>query len=989
MRYVCAASIWVVATLCVVCHMEMGFAMGSNVPERVYAAELVRYPGPWSFQLGRAGIILVSDEELEALSDPDKVIDMSMTFDHVEKSLRKVCEEAKASGARTLIVAFDHFFAQYRPGQNKPRRLTPDMDEYIQRIADISKFAAGYGLGLELSLLSPLEVGPAYRAKTGESGVWMHYRKGLRDPKTGAFSVQLWRQKRWVNNKGPIDLEDAGVRVFAFRETAIPGTPYRFVDPAAIVEISETAKVDRWEDLKTGVAERVRVYGEGKTDIGPLDRVLVVQQYRTPEMDYFSDQALPFLKGLVDKYTAAGITLNGLYSDEMHIQQDWAYFGHHDNGEFAVRYVSPGIAKRFAAKFGAQYQDFGKYLVYFAYGQEDTAPDLSAKEGIMHVFGTTPEAIRQTAWFRSRYYALLQDGVVDLFAEAKHYAEEKMLHPLEARAHATWAESPTIDKWDTGQDSHARNQYEYTSNFVWSCTVHQAASACYDYFKWGDFLTGNGNDHAEGGWLDRDYFALALACSTGILNEVPYSYAAHWGMPDALSQRRMSLVNTYGAAGSPLFGIVQDMQHRDVDVLMLYPLDLVSVEERFGSWMTQYGYANMVTQAKLLERGKVVNGAIEMAGRRFTTLATTFEPFPSKALFDMMRQLADQGGRVIWSGPPPVIAMEGDNALGPWQDLFGVDYAPGQNEGLIAPGRQVLFEGVLAKVAPQTILADFLVEHIYPVTPREGTSPVARVKEHVVGAHRKANNSGSLTFLGYRPRDDQSKSLGYETRNWFEVLDTLGAYPPTGRLPGVNDNTEYLSRTTPYLACRFPNGTIAVAPHFRETEENWGGGFARKADADKAYVEKNPPPPETLKLDDFKVNGHTVTYNGQQAMAFRVNAQGDLIGFAGSGSTRIAIDGRETVFADAPFGQVAWAPVPESRRVPNGAVLQLMAHGTGVLRIPAAGLPETLELVTEGPMPGSRGAVVPSHRENGMIALTITSEISGRWIYGAIPKATP
>ena len=42
--------------------------------------------------------------------------------------------------------------------------------------------------------------------------------------------------------------------------------------------------------------------------------------------------------------------------------------------------------------------------------------------------------------------------------------------------------------------------------------------------------------------------------------------------------------------------MVQDMQHRDVDVLMLYPLDLVAVEERFGSWMTQYGYANYVTR---------------------------------------------------------------------------------------------------------------------------------------------------------------------------------------------------------------------------------------------------------------------------------------------------------------------------------------------------------------------------------------------------------
>ena len=46
--------------------------------------------------------------------------------------------------------------------------------------------------------------------------------------------------------------------------------------------------------------------------------------------------------------------------------------------------------------------------------------------------------------------------------------------------------------------------------------------------------------------------------------------------------------------------------------------------------MVQYGYGNYVTAAKLLERGKVKGNAIEMAGRRFTTLVTLFEPFPSE-----------------------------------------------------------------------------------------------------------------------------------------------------------------------------------------------------------------------------------------------------------------------------------------------------------------------------------------------------------------------
>jgi len=192
----------------------------SEAPEDVYHGELVNYPGPWGFEIGHPGIILVRDDELETLaSHPDKVINVSTGSTPWEQSLRQICERARAHGQRTLTLAFDQFFAQYRPGQNTPRRLMPDMDEYIQKMAAIGRFAAGYGLGLDLSLLSPLEVGKAYAARTGESGVWMHYREGLRDAKTGVFSVQLWQHKRWVNNKGPIAIQDAGVRAFAFRRT--------------------------------------------------------------------------------------------------------------------------------------------------------------------------------------------------------------------------------------------------------------------------------------------------------------------------------------------------------------------------------------------------------------------------------------------------------------------------------------------------------------------------------------------------------------------------------------------------------------------------------------------------------------------------------------------------------------------------------------------------------------------------------------------------
>src|SRR5579859_7839686 len=90
-------------------------AFMTDVAENVYLGELVGYPGPWSFQLGKSAIILVSDKELEALADPNRVLNLSLGFQKQEDSLRSLCERAKAAGQRTLILAFDHFFSQYRP----------------------------------------------------------------------------------------------------------------------------------------------------------------------------------------------------------------------------------------------------------------------------------------------------------------------------------------------------------------------------------------------------------------------------------------------------------------------------------------------------------------------------------------------------------------------------------------------------------------------------------------------------------------------------------------------------------------------------------------------------------------------------------------------------------------------------------------------------------------------------------------------------------
>ena len=915
----------------------------------------------------RPHVILVSDEQLEALQDPDAEVDLSVSATPHVTTLRRVCEQARASGARRLLFAFDAFWEQYRPGQRgKPRALTPDQDEYIRRLARISETVRAHGLGLELSLLSPLEIGPGYARATGEAGRWVQYREGWRDPASGRFGVALWQPLRWTNNKGVIELERTGVRVFAFREQRVPGTAYYHVDPAHIVELRGPFEIETSEPL--GVYRRLTVRGAGETQVGPLDRVLVVVSYRTPEMDYFSPRALPFLKELVERYHRAGIPLQALYSDEVHIQQDWNYFGHHDEGQFTFRYVTPHLAAQFAERYGAEFADFDRWLVYFCYGQHGFYTSLEARWPAQHVMGADAAGVHRTFLLRRRYYDLLHRGVVDLFQRAREHAERIYGHKLVATAHATWAESPTCDAWRANHPrrTSAAARYEYTAAFVWSNTVQQAASACDDYFRWGEFLTGGGTDHAEGGWSDRNYYGLALACSLGSINpHERYAYAAGWGWPAAVAERYRALRNAYGAGADAAFQAVEGRQHRDIEVLMLYPLSLVACEERFGSWMVQYGYANYITPEKLLELGRVTaDGHIELCGRRFGALAVLFEPLPPPELLPFLEEFVARGGRLVWSGPPPRLDFGGGRALDRWQRLCGVRELQCHIEGIIAAGGIVEFSGALRNVPPQTILTDFLVDWIWPVEPDAGTEVVARVEQETIGVRRVLSGGGSVTFLGFRPRDDQAASLGYETRTWFEVLRALGAYP--GSRPDSDaDNPTVVSRESPYLATRFPNGAIAVAAHYRRHVEAWPGGFHRDAEADRLVLEKNPLPDDRLDLRQFRVAGRTLDFQGRLVMAFRMDARGRLAAFAGYDCASIRIDGRDHVFADAPLPHIAWAPVPPERRVPGGAVMEFWVRGQGALRIPLPEDVRAVRLFLQGARPDSAGAAVPAQVQDG------------------------
>ncbi len=913
---------------------------------------VVAFPGPWQFHRPRGSIILVADQQLDDLTDPDREVDLSLSATPHRTTLRRLCQEQKARGARTIILAFDEFWSQYRAGQGgKPRRYTPDTEDSLQRVARIGAVLKEYGLGLELSLLSPLEIGAGYVRQTGESGRWVQFREGWRDPRSGHYSVSLWEQLKWTNNKGTIEVRREGVRVFAFRERRLGGTALYAVDPRDLVELPTAPELDPAAALDNGKQRRLTLRGSGDTGLGPLDRVLVVVRYAVPEMDYFSPRALPFLEDLVRRHHEAGIPLHGLYADEMHIQQDWGYHDHHEEGQFALRYLTPNLARAFAGRYGAEFADLERYLVYFAAGQHGFLPDLQSRLPAQHVLGTGPDDVHRTYLLRRRYYQLLHETVVELFAGAKRAAEQRYGHELEARAHATWAQSPTIDLWHTGSQPRAPRQYEYTPDFVWSNTVQQAASACSDYFKWNEFLTGGGNDHAEGGWSDRNYYGLALACSTGSLNRVPNAYAAAWGMPGPALHRHRALENAFGCSPDPSFAAITDHAHREVPVLMLYPSSLVACDERFGSWMVQYGYANYVSPEKLLEHGRVLpDGVLDLAGRRYGTVAVLFEPLPPAPLLPLLESLVAAGGRLVWSGPPPRLDLAGEPVLARWQRLCGIAALRAAHEGFTAPGNSVAFAAALAAVPAQAILTAFPVDQLWPVDPdpEARTQPVARCAGQIVGTHRTHPSGGSVTFLGFRPRDDQSASLGAETATWFDILRALRAYPS-------DDDPSVVSRLSPYLATRFPNGALAIAAHYRSHVESWPGGFHRDETRDAEILKSNPLPPDRLELAAFRLAGHRVDYRGTLIVAFRLDEQRRLVAFAGHDADRIRIDDHDHAFADRPLAFVAWSPVSADRRVPGGAVLELWVHGTARLRIPLADIPAPAppRLHAAGPIPGS------------------------------------
>jgi len=399
-------------------------------------------------------------------------------------------------------------------------------------------------------------------------------------------------------------------------------------------------------------------------------------------------------------------------------------------------------------------------------------------------------------------------------------------------------------------------------------------------------------------------------------------------------------------------------------------MNLVAAEPRFGSWMTQYAYANYITSDKLLEMGKITeDGRIHIAGKSYSTLVALYEPLPAAGLLDFMQKFATSGGKLLWFGAPAMIDEKAENCSAQWSNLFKTNYSYSIYQGEIAAGKIISFKNQLKKVPSQTILTDFLVDRIYPVTPMTGAETVAEADGKIIGVSSKSGK-GSVCYLGFRPRDDQSASLGYETRTLFEILNAVGAYPATGKFADANDNTEYVSRNSDYFTTRFPNGTTIVVRHYRTHRENWSGGFSRNDEEDKKFLAVNPMPTDEVNLNGFKVNGHVLDFKGNLSVAFRLNDRKELMAFDGYQCKEVKIDGKAYHFSEKPLARIAFIPEKE-----DGSAYSLFLKGEGKVQIPVSGL-----VVGKSKLLKPDNSEVPFSFEKGYLTFNLTPDLSGKWL---------
>ena len=348
-----------------------------------------------------AMLTLMGEDMLERIiEDPNQPLmeneekgfsyEVDATYD-TKVSFIDICKEGQANGAKRLDVYYDFFFG------GDSRENYPDSPMTIKAYKVIHDIAKEYGMNLGASIVSPLDIGGGYVQTHEKTGQCMQFQEGM-ILEDGTYQTDMDFQTQWTNNKGPAKVKLHSVKAFAFEEERIGDTAFYYVNENEIVDISDTVEyqVDQ-ESIhvsKEGYGHgNIRI--SGKTSCGK-NRFLAVVIYDTLEVDYFAEDALDYMKSIIDLHKEAGITYDGIYSDEMHIQFDWDRIQHWAETEVTARYMTDSMARTYAAKYGAQYEDFAKYLVYFTYMHHDFLGDGEGRLPAQHVMGKNREDIVRT-----------------------------------------------------------------------------------------------------------------------------------------------------------------------------------------------------------------------------------------------------------------------------------------------------------------------------------------------------------------------------------------------------------------------------------------------------------------------------------------------------------------------------------------------------------------------------------------------------------------
>ena len=864
--------------------------------------------GP-AFQLvNHASIVVTSDELLLAIAEnPNKPV-KGLDFGNAEK-MESFCEYADR--LKENNVSWVTFFHDYFFGGNK-RELGPTHPEFIEAVKIIHNECKKRGMGIGASIINPLDLGRDFKNKYKTGGIHRIYFEGLLN-ETGEFSFTGYMPKKWTNNKGSIELEFAKLRLFAFNVTDCAGEDYTVVPYDSITEIKDgfsygilpPEQAD--ENIAVKNFENSYIKIEGKTKIHG-SRVLAVLYMATPEMDYFHPEAQDYINGIIDMYDSHGVRFSEFYSDEMHIQFDWD-FAHFGPNEIPTRYMTDNFENVLAEK-DVLFAEFDKLLVYHC---NMTNGRFGGSNATQHVMGTSPELLYKTFYLRKIYFETLQKTVVGLIDSARKYSEGLYGFKVRTLGHATWQESPTCDKYHKNGVFQAAAQagasmYDYTPDYVYSSSIREAISACYDYFQWNDYFSGGGNDFCECGWFDRNYHGGAMAASFAALNRYERCYWGAWGFPEEAGRRFYALSAAYGAGGGQN-SWVTDGRMRISEAVIIYPKDLLYCNERFGSWTVQYGYANYITADKFEMESKIKDGRIYAGNTSYGAVIVAFEPFANDSFISKLEEFAMSGGTVLWTAAFPVRENGYANPL--WENLFGIK----QHNAILSGGktRAVSFGGIFSGIPDMPVPTDFLVDRVYFVECKD-SAPVAYINtddgnKKTIGAIRTVGK-GRACYIGCRLRDDQAKSTGKDISALFDVLYELGVYK------GASD-TDYLARKGEYYFARFANGAKSASVHTRDIAENWDGGFFRDKEKDGEIMRGRSLPSTALIFDNKSVEDDKITYTGENVVLWRVDNTGKLEAFTGYSTSEITVNGILYKFCGGNENiDISFAPV-HSERLPD------------------------------------------------------------------------